>query len=131
MMDIVNIFLENLGSYLLGICLLIYSLNTGIKRCRYKAVNAVCVSIHTQYFFTSDTVSEGRSGTYKYQFEELIYTVTDKSFLAPRKLKKGKNYILYVNPEDPENFITGFRVGYAKLFCVIGICFLIAPTFLF
>lgn len=128
---IISLLLDNLGPIILGLVLIFDATFTVWKRATYVPVKGRCISITSKWFQTKDTSSQGLSGKYAYKYQGKYYEVQDKSFLTPSKIRVGEEYQLYVNPRNPESFITASSVRYAILFFVAGFLLIIVAPLLF
>ena len=128
--QIIPLLLDNLGPIILGIVLICNGAFTVWKRVTYVPVKGRCISVTSKWFQTKDTSSLGMSGKYAYIYQGKYYEVQDKSFLNS-KIKVGEEYQLYVNPRNPNNFITAMSVKYAILFFLSGLLFIIVAPMLF
>lgn len=128
--QIIPLLLDNPGPIILGIVLICNGAFTVWKRVTYVPVKGRCISVTSKWFQTKDTSSLGMSGKYAYIYQGKYYEVQDKSFLNS-KIKVGEEYQLYVNPRNPNNFITAMSVKYAILFFLSGLLFIIVAPMLF
>ena len=120
--------LDNLGPIVLGLTLLIVAIVDFVRYKRYVPVEAKCIHVAEQWFYTMDAVSKGRAGRYKFSYNGKEYIPWDKSFISSKKLKTGEIYTLYVDPTNPEKFVTQFTLRYAAIFAAAGVLFtFIAP----
>lgn len=129
--QIIPLLLDNLGPIILGLVLICDAAFTVWRRVTYAPVKGRCISVTSKWFQTKDTSSLGMSGKYAYIYQGKYYKVQDKSFLTPCKITVGEEYQLYVNPRNPNNFITAISVKYAILFFLSGLLLIIVAPVLF
>ncbi len=86
---------------------LIYDTGVAVfKRKTYSPVIAVCIATNEAWIHTEDSSSYGKKGTFRYTYNGNIYEQSEIGYPSTRKLKVNQKRIIYVNPKNPNEFIS-------------------------
>ncbi len=121
--------IENLGPLVFGLIFIIYGLYILRKVYIYIPTKALCVHVAEKQIYRTTFFREGRSGTYKFMFNGSYKTVDENNFIRAKKLQVGKEYKIYVNPDNSEEIISEFGRNFGIMFFLFGLFIFVYSLF--
>ncbi len=121
--------LENLGPLLFGLILAVYGLYILRKVYIYIPTKALCIDVAEEEIYGNAFLRDGKSGTYKFVFNGSYKTIKENNFLCSRRLKAGREYKIYVNPNNSEEIVSEFGRNYGIIFVVSGLSVFVYSLF--